>query len=788
MRIVLGRLYPLAIIASLALAFFYPLVLHPSEVLYSDHSDFLVKHIPAKRYLVREWSEHGELPLWWPYTSGGAPFVHDIEVEAFYPPHLVLYFITESRVGTVLSWLVVFHVAIAGWSMYAYARCQGLRAGALVAAIGYMFAGRWLLHLLDGGHYSLVGLGWLPLLLLLLEEAVRRGSLLRATGAGVVSALIILGTQPQWTFYAGLLTVAWTLGTALDESGWLGGQVQRCRLARVLLRWASCGVCAAGVGLALSAIQLLPTAEAASQSLRGASGVGSHELLMGGVRSLLFLIGPALTDDPPQLAWEDRGGLTFLWLLAAALAPFAGPPRVRYRAAVAGALLIYGLGGAYLVQGLPVFRLFRQPARALTLLNFPVAVLAGYTTEALFSADTGTALRRRGRRLLTSLCVALLILAGGLALRLFAEGRTPLWRYYWLSLAVTVPAAFWLLRPQAARHGTLLWGLLLTVDLAALVTPLSATRPELEVFAPPSLIRALTPPGRVFDHVGPTSNSPLGSGAPLARLYGVESLRGFDPLDNLRYKEYLQFIGGRDGPLRPFEGPLAFPIMGDLEIRNKPLLDLLGVRYLLQPSDLPIEDADWSPLAREEQPAAFDCCCREGGRQPLPPYTAYENRTVFPRAFVVEAARPLPPRDEVLAALTAADLRHEVLLEGDGVVTEGCVTAETQAAKVTDCQPNRITVSVDGAPAGWLVLADIWHPGWHATIDEVEVPMRRADFLFRAVRLPKGSHEVVFTFMPDSYRRGRLISLTTIALLAGGLFAAMIGRIRPPAASSSAPS
>jgi hypothetical protein len=770
----------------LTLAFFHPLVLHPGDVLYSDHSDLLSMHVPAKAFLVREWRERGELPLWCPYSFGGSAFVHDIELAAFYPPHAVLYFLPESLVGAALSWLVVFHVAVAGWCMYAYARSQGLQAGAFVAAFGYVFAGRWQLQLLAGGHYILIGLAWVPLLMLLLEGAVRRNSWLRASGAGVVSALIVLGTQPQWTFYAGLLTVAWTFGVVLDQAA--TGPDSAKRLASAFLRWVMYGAWAAAIGLALCAIQLLPTAEAAGLSTRGASGVGSRELLMGGVRSLLFLVGPALTDDPPQLAWEDRGGLTLLWVVAAALAPLAGPRKVRYQAVVTGALLVYGLGGAYLFQGLPLFRLFRQPARSLVLLALPVALLAGYTTEALFAPGTGVELRRRGRRLLVSLSVGLLILAGGFALRLCLGGQPVLWHHYWLSLAITLPAAYWLLRPDSKlprRVGGLLWALLLGVDLGTLVVGLPATCRVVDVFEPSPLVRALTPPGRVFDRVGSTGNSPLGCGAPLARLQGIESLRGFDPLDYLRYKEYLQFIADTDVPVRPFENPLAFPIMGDVEIRNKSLVDLLGVRYLLCSGDAP-PAGDWSPVARDDCPVAFDCCSRNGGREAMPPYTAYENHAVFPRAFVVHRTRRLPPRADVLATLAAADLRHEAFLEGDDVIDEARSAVASRSAEITDYRPNRVTIDVGDGTAGWLVLADVWYPGWRCAVDGVDVPVRRADFLFRAVPVAGGRRQVVFTFAPESYRIGRRISLTALAIVAVGL-AASLARRRARSQSLSIP-
>ena len=42
------------ILTLLGLLFFADLLLHPTRVLYSDHSDLLAMHLPAKRFLVRE--------------------------------------------------------------------------------------------------------------------------------------------------------------------------------------------------------------------------------------------------------------------------------------------------------------------------------------------------------------------------------------------------------------------------------------------------------------------------------------------------------------------------------------------------------------------------------------------------------------------------------------------------------------------------------------------------------------------------------------------------------------
>ena len=83
---------------------------------------------------------------------------------------------------------------------------------------------------------------------------------------------------------------------------------------------------------------------------------------------------------------------------------------------------------------------------------------------------------------------------------------------------------------------------------------------------------------------------------------------------------------------------------------HKPLIDLLGVRFLAQPADpalrsLPGEpdpDADpsWHRVALDPSPSAFTFAA--GGVRRLPAYELLENRDAFPRGFVVPKVEPLP--------------------------------------------------------------------------------------------------------------------------------------------------
>jgi hypothetical protein len=793
------RLVPPLVLAGLGLLFFADLVAHPTQVLYSDYSDILAEHIPAKHFLVRFWRETGELPLWCPYRFGGEPFVHDVQVGLFYPPHTIFYVLPVTWVGVALSWLVVCHVILAGLGMYAYARDQGLgTAGALVAACGFMFAGKWLLHLLGGGHYVTVGLAWLPWVLLCLERAVRRGGLRWATAAGLLFGLLALGTQPQWTFYAGLFLALWTLGTGLECAGvWnsvlstqysvLSTQYSVLSSGYSLLRtpsfrrWLGYGAWTALLGGALAAVQYLPTLEAARLSTRSA-GVDASDLVGGGLRSLMFVAGPALSSEPACLMWEDRGGFGLLWLAAATLAPVLCRGRVRYQAGICVGLFVFAFGGCVVFQGLPVFSLFRQHARMLMVAALPIAYLAGVATHALATApELSAAVRSRCRHVAGRVLAGLAVLVGAFAVRLWLTHQPVRFHVYWVALLLTVPAAFWLL----SRAGTIArarwstaWAAVLVADLWALAWPLVAVRPEVDIYPRSACADYLTEHagehGRILDldvvlpgEHEPGTGTPLGTGGGLAMMHGLESLRGYNPLDNLRYKQYLLFITGEDRPLHPLDGALTFPVISNFPIKNRALLDLLGTRYLVAPADDAREKDGWQRRLDDEHPVAFDFIA--GGVRQLPPHAVYENSRVLPRAFVVPHAAPLPARPDVLAALTATDFRDTVLLEGYEPAAEDESAGSVRSAAITDYRPNRVTVRVNGDAGGYLVLTDVWYPGWTCTVDRSPATLHRADFLFRAVRVPAGAHEVVFTFAPRSYQLGRLVSLLALATAAAAL-------------------
>ena len=73
------------------------------------------------------------------------------------------------------------------------------------------------------------------------------------------------------------------------------------------------------------------------------------------------------------------------------------------------------------------------------------------------------------------------------------------------------------------------------------------------------------------------------------------------------------------------------------------------------------------------------------------------------------------------------------------------------------------------------MLSDPYYPGWRAFVDGVETPILRADYLFRAIALPPGSHEVRFVFVPWSLQRGMLLSAAGVLIASSAILVGIGG-------------
>ncbi|MDX1438238.1 MAG: YfhO family protein, partial [Anaerolineales bacterium] len=94
-----------------------------------------------------------------------------------------------------------------------------------------------------------------------------------------------------------------------------------------------------------------------------------------------------------------------------------------------------------------------------------------------------------------------------------------------------------------------------------------------------------------------------------------------------------------------------------------------------------------------------------------------------------------------------------------------CGTSSAQIDLIVD-ESDQIILHLNTENDGWLLIADTWYPGWSAEVDGEPVEILRANFLFRAVEISEGAHEVEFVYRPQSFQWGLVITAVTVLCLA----------------------
>jgi hypothetical protein len=744
------------------------------------------------RQLAVEQIRAGRWPLWNPYLGAGTPLAANLQTAAFYPLNVLFLLMPVER---AFAWELALHIALAGLFAYYLGRTLELNPfGALVAALAYSGGGyivaRWVFP-------SMVyAAAWLPLMLALTEKLIRRAvsrtqnPTLSDIGYWVLSigllalavALQLLAGHAQTSFYSLVIVAAFALFRIIQRRA---ASTKPLHLGRSLLA-ASCLLIAALWGFALAAIQLLPTAEFTANSQRAGILTDltfAYELSFWPWR-LITLIAPNFFGNPARgeywaygTFWEEVAYLGILPLLLAILALAAWwqkrrrqergtLPLVPFFAVLALLSLLLALGDGtplypLLFRYVPGFGLFQAPARLMIGYALGMALLAGIGAENLrFTPRTRTLLR--------------IILVAGVGIGIagsFARFALPAIRASFgesmICLGITLALSAGVLLLQGRRLSRVRWQ---TLVIALIAADLLVFGWGLAPGAEPSIYRdpvASTeflqsqPPGRLFiaepyaqeTYDQYVSLSAFGPAEP-AYLQGLRESQ----LPNLNLAQHLPGVGNYDpltvGQYRDLydlvEGKPGAPPAPEA---IHPILNLFGARYILT-------DDEW------DLPLLYDAGPR-----------IYANDEALPAAFVVNQARIIQDGDERLNALLdpAFDPRVEVVLSHPPLTPLPPANGgtEEQQLSVLQQEPDRVTIGVNMAQPGYLVVTDTYYPGWQATVDGVPAEILPANHAFRAVTLDKGEHIVVLEYAPLSFRLGGWITAGAALLLLAALFVSL---------------
>ncbi len=230
--------------------------------------------------------------------------------------------------------------------------------------------------------------------------------------------------------------------------------------------------------------------------------------------------------------------------------------------------------------------------------------------------------------------------------------------------------------------------------------------------------------------------------------YHHKTIGGYSPAKLQRYQDLIDFHIAPEMSAMIEDINSAIPTartIGELEdvLGYYPVLAMLNTKYIVvDPGSLPL---------------------------------TYDGR--LGNGWLVSRSRTASTADAEMAALGEIDPAVEAVIfdpdAADGTVTE-YAGADSGRVELTYYSPNRLRYDVSAPASGLAVFSEIYYPaGWKAFVDGKETPILRADYTLRALPVDEGEHEVEFVFAPESFTKGRVMSMASsiaiIVLLAGAV-------------------
>ncbi len=691
--------------------------------------------------------QNGTIPLWNPYQFGGMPFAADMQTGMFYPINFLAFLLVRPFTYEAMEGLAILHYYLASVFMYIYLRSLGIgRLGSFASGVGFAFCGFVVAHL---GHLNMLASAiWLPLILYFFHKACVRGSITSAIAGGAAYGISILAGHVQMTLYLGLfLALYWLWGYVSEWWGkgslkprWLGWR-RTASLPLTLI-----------VAFGLAAIQLLPSAELTNLSIRANISYAQSTEYAVTPLGLVTLIVPHFLGPDSTDFWGIKGNLTevygyagILVMLLAGLALVLRSRKLAWRwfFALASVLfLLLSLGQDTVLQGwlyrfVPGFDKVRAPGRFLYFFDFGVAILAGFGLDSLT--------RPAARRDRPALKTAIWISAAAVAL---ASIGTLLFLQAFLNSQDKDPAIFRRIESATSGMTTTLVFLVMGLVVFLLHRYHGRWRAMIPWIAITVIVVDLFSAGWMYNTTDQNILEGFNQTQVIRFLQADEDKFRIDSATNV-YDAWQpgtnlnNLIGDVQGLFNPMMLADFSAYWNSMGSRSSTSYDLLNAKYVVAHKDVVL---DWSKY----KPVLTDA----------PKVNVYQNTKAAPRAMIIPSAR-VAPRDSIPDLLRAPDFNPSVtvFLEDGETRSPAAVDFPRQVLSVSYPDPNRVLIVAETAEPAYLFLADVMYPGWKAKLDGQDAPVRRADYMFRAVDLPPGRHSVEFNFEPRTWTIGWITSL-----------------------------
>jgi len=748
----ISRFWPIGIILALCMLFAAPYIMtgripfpstylvtffapwsatHGMPVKNNAMPDIITQIYPWKRVTV-DALKHRELPLWNPYSFSGTSHIGNYQSAVFSPVNALFLVLPEKHAWSLM---ILFQPLLAGIFMYLFLRRLMITPmGALLGAISYMFCGFMTVWMAYGTlGYAVL---YLPLVLYGIHRYMGSGSRLGGGIAVIGLTLSFFSGHFQMSTYVMLYAVSYVFFIYV-------GQRNTARL----LWMTALLLCAVG----LAAPQIFAGFAAYTEAVR------SSLFLKGEVipwQYIVTLFSPDFYGNPvTRNDWfghyaEWAGYVGVAPLLLALFAIFVNRTRARIYFAV---MAVISLSLAYQTPLVDLLFALKIPvlstssaSRIIVLLSFSLSVLAGMGLDAMienWKADRKkTLIRWAGSILITVVGIwAVLFVARPLPVEKLTVAIRNMYLPTLFALITLGVAGAGLFVPKKIRIALPLLLIIISgADMyrfAAKWMPFDSSDlvyPHIPVIKKLQSLVSLSQ-GRVFGNIG----NEVGS------AFGVPLIEGYDAVYQYRYGKFISAASA--GKIRQVDRSVV--VFDKKGLYAEDMLQLLGVRYYAhKKSDgrLPWAYSFWD-LPQYNRIWEDDH------------FEILENTQSLPRAFLASSYVVKKSDTEILSALFAKDFdrRNSVVLEVEPKFTpeEGPGTAT-----ISSYLPNSVVIDVASEAPKLLFLSDVYDAGWRAWVNGVPTEVYRADYDFRAVAVPAGTHTVVMRYMPRSVVWGFVVA------------------------------
>lgn len=713
----------------------YPWAATNNGAVFYPQSDQAALNYPWQSYLTRSVKD-GSIPYWNSESFVGQPLYSDGSSALYYPPRLALAAtVSPTTAHNVLS---VFHVALAGIFIYwLLVDLELSPLAALFGAVAWMF-GSFTLGWLQLEVVAPV-FAWLPVGLVTMRRSVLR-SWRWVVGAAASIAMLFLSSHLLFADISMVIICGYGGLLVLREfaTGWRRSHDWRSAvpMGRALA--------SVGLGVGLAAVLLIPTASTLSdisrQSLSFAELSSGMLLPVSDLRYAIWPVAGPITEAKMQ--W----GLTFSGTITAVLAIVALFLRRKGaglgRGLAIGAVLV-AIGGpvSWLAfELIPGMNIFRPYARLIFVFDLGVAVLGAVGLDALMRAIERPEFRlTRTSRLRAQ------------------EGHSRHRRGWWISRGVAVV----FIAITAIQLG---W-------YGRQINPPFLSSTQYAAFPATPLVRNLQESDQGWPSlVLPANDDSAGFAAPMldaadTLALGVDSASGYDSSVPTRTVNLWRVVQGEQP-----DQVVASKLQGAF----LPTFDAPKVRYALLPrlgvdriAFTPLVAKDAALMARVEAQGWKIVYSGAGGT-----VLAWTGAVTGP--YVVFDRVTVPSDLDALKEFTSDSFpfTQEIVLTASAGATRG----EPGQARVTSAKQgvNSAVITTTSTKPGYLVVPEMWDPGWSATVNGTAVSVDRANYNQQAVLIPAGKSTVLLSYRPVGFAAGLKVTaaavIVCLALLVGPVF------------------